>query len=344
MYFFAEKRDRPPICWLVEKGALEFIDNGYLLHEAAMTRSSAVMETLLECGVPVNAKDSVGRSLVYLAVKAERLDVLCVLLKRKDLDVNAQEHRRGKSPFHVAVRRVHLPAIRLLMDDERVNINLADHYEETPLHFAARWGHEDVVQMLLVEERLHVNCLDVCSYTPLHLAVDSGIVSMVQLMLEDERFNITFGESMGPKLLHIATRRGYEDIAQVLLDDGRFDPNVPDEMSMSPDDQFIVEEANPGAKGEWTPLHRAVYMRNETIIELLLADKRVDINCRSRTGKTPLHLAVVGKHRGVLELLLDHKDVDAHTIDDDGMTPLELAAEVEHETSFLRDGVWDLAR
>ena len=85
-------------------------------------------------------------------------------------------------------------------------------------------------------------------------------------------------------------------------------------------------------------------MGDEAIIELLLGDERVDINCRSSTGQTPLHLAVVGKHRGVLELLLDHRDVDAHTIDDDGMTPLELAAELEHETSFLREGVWDLAR
>jgi len=344
MYFFAERRDRPPICWLVEKGALEFIDNGGLLHEAVISRSSAVVETLLECGVPVNTKDFVGRSLVYLAVKAERLDVLEVLLKRKDLDVNAQEHRRGRSPFHVAVRRVYLPAMRLLMDDGRVNINLAAHYEETPLHVAARWGQVEVVKMLLEDEKLHVNCLDVSSYTPLHLAVDSGVVSMVQLMLEDERFNVAFGEPMGQTLLHIATKHGYKEIVEVLLDDGRFDPNVPDEMSMSPDDQFIVEEANPEAKGDWTPLHHAVHMRDEAIIELLLADERVDINCRSSTGKTPLHLAVVGKHRGVLELLLDHRDVDAHTIDDDGMTPLELAAELEHETSFLREGVWDLAR
>ena len=344
MYFFAERRDKPPICWLVEKGALEFIDNGSLLHEAVISRSCAVVETLLECGIPVNTKDSLGRSLVYLAVKMDRLDVLEVLLKRKDVDVNSQENRRGKSPFHVAVRRVHLSAVRLLMDDGRVNINLADHYEETPLHSAARWGRMEVVKMLLKDEKLQVNCLDVCSYTPLHLAVDSGDVFMVRLMLEDERFNVTFGEPMGQTLLHIATRCGYEKMVRVLLDDGRFNPNVPDEMSMSPDDQFTIKETNLGAKGDWTPLHRAVHMKNEAIVGLLLADERVDINCRSNTGKTPLHLAVVGKDRGVLELLLDHRDVDVHTIDDDGMTPLELAAEMEHETSFLREGVWDLVR
>ena len=52
-------------------------------------------------------------------------------------------------------------------------------------------------------------------------------------------------------------------------------------------------------------MHTAALLGHEKIVELLLADQRVNVNCRDLGGHTPLHLAAGCGYDEVVQLLRD---------------------------------------
>ena len=60
---------------------------------------------------------------------------------------------------------------------------------------------------------------------------------------------------------------------------------------------------NAGDKDKWTPLHEAVFVKdNKDMVELLLANK-ADINAKDKNGWTPLHVAAYKGNKDMVKLL-----------------------------------------
>jgi ankyrin repeat protein len=72
-----------------------------------------------------------------------------------------------------------------------------------------------------------------------------------------------------------------------------------------------------------TPLHFAVEIGREDIVELLLTNK-ADVNARDKNGNTPLHFAALSSNNNLAELLLA-KGVDVNAENNNRETPLQLA-------------------
>ena len=79
-----------------------------------------------------------------------------------------------------------------------------------------------------------------------------------------------------------------------------------------------------------TPLHRAAERGDATVLQLLLADHRVDVNCSNSDGLTPLHVAACQGHTEVLQLLLADRRLEVNSSDRRGCTPLYGAAHLGH--------------
>lgn len=80
------------------------------------------------------------------------------------------------------------------------------------------------------------------------------------------------------------------------------------------------------------PLSLAASGGFETVVELLLATGKVDINSKHIDGGTPLLSAVEGGHESVVKLLLTADNIDIDCRDNNGQTPLLAAASLGHDT------------
>ena len=72
-----------------------------------------------------------------------------------------------------------------------------------------------------------------------------------------------------------------------------------------------------------TALHIAALLGHEKIVQLLLADQRVNVNCRDLGGSTPLHIAAGCGYDELVQLLLDCDRVDVDTENKTGTTVVQ---------------------
>ncbi len=76
----------------------------------------------------------------------------------------------------------------------------------------------------------------------------------------------------------------------------------------------------------WTPLHSAAAGSRDGIVVALLADPRVDVTVRDAEGNTPLHLSAKSYWSGAIEVVLADPRVDPAAVNDEGVTTLHTAA------------------
>ncbi|KAI0893355.1 ankyrin repeat protein [Annulohypoxylon nitens] len=116
-----------------------------------------VAELLLDKGADPDARDNVGRSLLFYLAKDERFG----LLKR-------------------------------LIADDRVELDLRDHYGSTPLSFAARFGCEEVLKLYLATDKVDINSKDNFGRTPLSWASRRAVYWNDPIEASTFRFLVTF--------------------------------------------------------------------------------------------------------------------------------------------------------
>ncbi|KAI9774751.1 MAG: hypothetical protein M1839_001618, partial [Geoglossum umbratile] len=82
---------------------------------------------------------------------------------------------------------------------------------------------------------------------------------------------------------------------------------------------------------ERTPLSWVVEKGHEAVVKLLLATEKVDVDSKDFKGQTPLSWAAQNGHEAVVKLLLATEKVDVDSKDFKGQTPLSRAAQNGHE-------------
>jgi len=89
--------------------------------------------------------------------------------------------------------------------------------------------------------------------------------------------------------------------------------------------EAVGNEPNARDANGITALHRAVSTRNVQDIQILLGILRASANVQDKSGTTPLHVAMLVEDDEIVETLLAH-DADVNTTTADGTTPIHLAA------------------
>lgn len=217
------------------------------------------------------------------------------------------------------------------------------------LHYAARGGNTSIIQCLL-EKGISPNITDKCYITPLHEAAFYNRLDAIKLLIQ-QGAQINIRNAFGRTALHDAVTRqsGWEAVSdtwtalvEFLIAKGA-EVDCIDNNDETPLDKAIKERnlpvatlllsagANPRRRSRAliTPLHRAAYLREFAIVQLLLKNKASvhDQNCWGRTALHDVAASPVLIHcKDLIALLLQH-GADINCVDENGETPLFKAVE-----------------
>jgi len=151
-------------------------DNLSPLHFAALSNSRSICQHLIEDGCPIDS------TVLHIAVKANSLDCIQYLLQLR-ISVNEYD-KSGMTALHIASEMGNEEVIRVLLSDDRIDVNAKTKAEKyTALHLAAECGYDACLRLLL-ENGAYVYALSSLKQTPLFLACKETYVDCVDVLLE----------------------------------------------------------------------------------------------------------------------------------------------------------------
>ena len=107
--------------------------------------------------------------------------------------------------------------MKLLLNDNRVDINKADKHGETPFCVACENGHLDIVKLFINDNRIDVNQTSDNCQTPFCVACYLGKTEVVKYLLESGReIDINKKDNDGKTGLDWAREKGNTDIVELI--------------------------------------------------------------------------------------------------------------------------------
>ena len=110
-----------------------------------------------------------------------------------------------------------IDAVRLLLEDPRVDVTLVDSDGASCLLMAAQGGHEDVVRLLLKDQRVNPNLGLRTKETPLFSACQFDKARVARLLLEDQGVSVNVANHNGAPALWVGAQNGHAECVKLLL-------------------------------------------------------------------------------------------------------------------------------
>ena len=216
-----------------------------------------------------------------------------------------------------------------------------DMHGRTPLHWAAENGQDAVIKLLLAQEKVDLEARDVWGQTALWIAAERDYPNVIKLLIQ-AKADPEARDTRGRTPLYIAAVRGRSDTVQLLLGLAQVNPDSKDRVRITPLLRVIgkgyqavvkqllsTDKVDVNAKdvlGQ-TPLFIAVIQGTEAEVKLILDNPNVDVNAKDGFGRTPLQCATARGDTGVLKLLLRNDNMDVNVRDENGQTAVLRATE-----------------
>ena len=223
-------------------------DEGFTaLHLAVGEGKIEAMKVLLmDPRVDVNCKTSERETpLIFAAKEAKRFDKLQLLLADERVDVNCAAVYPGiegeYTALMVATAGYNLKAVKLLLDNERVEVNWFNSNDCTALHLptAFKDAQNGILELFLSHPRVDVNCRRSSDgATVLHNAVHNNNVEAVRLILDAPRFTShnTLEEDEGTSAIGVAAIKCHWEALKELVQHPKVDLAL---SALGPDDLIM---------------------------------------------------------------------------------------------------------
>lgn len=327
------------------------LQNRTALAWAAAHNSLNTARAALSAGSDINHRTDVDATLkgcvpLLIAAYHNHPALLALLCDSPDSNPNARDRIYLRSPLAWAVKAGHERIVRLLLRDDRTDVNLPDRYGDTPLMTAAITKNWDIMSALLLSGRANPRVTNKRGATALARAAQDGdggehvellLAAHLRLILDGDDgaehcqtvfFNAAitgqteivgylvryFGEELDPN----GGRGGY----------GRGAFSIAAEREQIDVVRALLgwERTDPNIRDNWqhqTPLFVAAARGREDVLEVLLESERVDLELPDVHGTTPLGEAVSQCHVGAVRRLVTGKrKADPNVTDFYGDTPL----------------------
>ncbi len=174
---------------LVKKGADLCIDNcvqygGTPLHLAARSVNLEVVKFLVKNDAPLEAVDNQGRTPLFSAIEAGRIDMIKLLLELGANPSRKNPKRNGLTPLHSSMISNN-PAIVSELIKYGADVALRDSMGNTPLHYMVS-SHRDQCLEVMLKSGAMINARNIKGETPLHIAVMTNSVYIVKNLLKNK--------------------------------------------------------------------------------------------------------------------------------------------------------------
>ena len=244
------------------------------------------------------------------ACKTGRLEVVKLLLKRKDIKINVVYMR--KTPLSAAAENGYVKVMELLIQNGALVDYVRDPADspnhlpaDSALHQAALNDQYEAA-VLLIERGASVHNVTPRRYSPLMAAATRGNTRLVKLLLDFGANTHSSDPESHLSPLTLACKGGHTECARLLIQHGA--------------------DVNDG-NDDGTPLTFAIEKDHKECVKLLL-ENRADVNKVIREGKTPLMIASQCGDIDNVQLLIDYgADVNISSSPTGGDTALSLACD-----------------
>jgi len=183
----SEEEKKEEILALLDLGVVpesRYKDNGITpLMWASENGYDDIVRVLLDVGVEVNARDTLARTALTMAVtgsQKNQLEIVNMLLDA-GADVNSMDLSRN-TPLALASMHGHADIVRMLLDAGANANSMFTRYQNTSLMAAAWNGHSEIVRMLL-EAGAAIDFQDQVGITALITASIKGHPEIVRILL-----------------------------------------------------------------------------------------------------------------------------------------------------------------
>ncbi|KAK7076768.1 Ankyrin repeat and FYVE domain-containing protein 1, partial [Halocaridina rubra] len=267
------------------------------------------VQTLLEHGAKVNARDAENKTPLHHAIENCHTTIISLLLSHPALDLSLRD-KSGVTPFAAAMSRKNNKAAQAILNREPKAAEQYDHKGHNFLHVAIQKKDiESVLFLLSINVDMHTRTQDQLSLTPLHLATLTGSEMIVRNLLLAGGGAINELTPQKQTVLHLAAAHDHPHLASIFLDNGvRFD---------SLDDNHN------------NALHVAVKEGHLSVVKVLLTESRINAGALNLRGQNPLHvLANYPKDNAaaIAEVFLETMpDYNLNQVDVEGNSALLLA-------------------
>lgn len=186
-----------------------------LVHRAALRGDVELLTDLIKQHYPVNTINRAGKTPLHLAVRADNLKIVKLLIGAK-AQPNISDYI-GATPFHYACGRNCLTIIEALLQAGADKYAL-DNDGNSPLMYAARGGHTDLC-LQLHKETCFSSLFNNEHNNPLHVAALGGHAYTCRALIKLGWRTID-ANARGQLPLHLAAIKGSIHAANVLIDHG----------------------------------------------------------------------------------------------------------------------------
>lgn len=329
-----DSEGQTPLLIAIYLGRKEFIqvllDNGVdlytninqLISLAIMNGHPVILDKLLKLAASKVDVQSISLPFI-IAVKTGNFEMVKVLLKHLDIDINEKIHKltRNNTLLHEAANSGHVEFVRYFIS-KGADLHAEDRGGSKPLHVAAKNSHDKVIDVFL-EHGMSINEKDKHGNTPLH---HSLTVDMTRHLL-NKCADVHISNNMLQLPIHTAAERGLEGIVSILLEHGS-EFNSKDLSGKTPRD-LTTKECVIRLLDYVEQLFKAVEENNIVAVENLIKKERISVNARKTDNWCLIHIATKNGFVKVCEVLLMNQ-ADSNAIGNKGNAPLHYAAEFSH--------------
>lgn len=262
--------------------------------------------------------------------------------------------RRGSLKFESFISLVlqrNYDAIQKAFSSSDFDINKEDFRGVTVLHYAAELEDVELIKMILLQmpkAKINAKTLEMMS-TPLMIAAGNGKSKAIEVLLQYGA-DASCQNALGYTALMIATEANNIDCVNVLLD-SNVNCNVQAQnykglnaIMLAGSNLEITEKvigmadlSQVDSEGN-SILHHVCNNGKIENLNLVLAQKKLDINLQNYKGETPLHCAIRGKNLKIADILIE-TGASLKEQDLNGLNAFQYAAIYDETGTFLDQNV-----
>jgi len=286
-------------------------NNNYLVNYAVMFNNKSILSLLIHRGARLDVTDSDGRSILYIPIKFNFIDILKLLLDFNESTIgisliDMQDYNKN-IPLHYAILLKNLEFANILLDygsnpnttdkngnnslilaiysrsiklctlfiNHGVNINAKTNNGETALHIACNLQQIKIINLLL-NYNIQINAQDYDNeFATLHYAVNLNNIEIVKLLIL-KNADINIQDFLGNTSLHYILKEDNYTILRYFLEN----KNIMQKLNFN---LFNIYNE--------IPIHLLLEKKYEEVEDFISSFiQNSFLNFQNNDGNSPLHI------------------------------------------------------